>query len=163
MEWKEIANYKTYFVSKCGKVKRNGKLLKELVSNGYLKVTLSHKCAKKQFRIHRLVATAFLPEPLAGQSQVNHKDGNKQNNHVDNLEWCSPSENMKHFRQNHPTMLPSVCLRFTKENEVKTFHSMTDAARHFNKALSTIWGASLSGKWNGYKVERVTTTTVEAS
>lgn len=154
-DWKDVEEYPKYLVSKCGLVKRNGKLITPISNNGYLKVTLSKNNKRKQLRVHRLVAKAWLPEPLPGQTQINHIDGNKQNNHVSNLEWCSPSENMAHFRKTHPIMLPRVTLRFTKEDEVKTFPSIQDAAKHFQKAMSTIWGASLHGKWNGYKVERV--------
>ena len=46
--------------------------------------------------VHRLVALAFLPPPKEGQNEINHKDGNKLNNVVTNLEWCSRSENVRH-------------------------------------------------------------------
>lgn len=59
--------------------------------NGYLIVTLN----SKQVSLHRLVAPHFLPNPY-GYSQVNHKDGNKQNNHFSNLEWCSAEQNTQH-------------------------------------------------------------------
>lgn len=59
--------------------------------NGYKVVTLSGK----QLSVHRLVALHFLPNPY-GYDQVNHKDGNKDNNHVNNLEWCSSLMNAEH-------------------------------------------------------------------
>ena len=63
--------------------------------NGYLKVTLSLDGKAKQASVHRLVALHFLPNPY-GHPQVNHKDGNKLNNAVANLEWVSAEENAAH-------------------------------------------------------------------
>lgn len=85
--------------AKCGSTATHtyrGKLLKpNRHGNGYLFVNL----AGKQVSVHRLVATAFIPNPM-GKEQVNHKDGNKANNTVDNLEWCTASENTRHAVQN---------------------------------------------------------------
>lgn len=58
---------------------------------GYLRVSLKDKT----YKVHRLVAMAFI-ENVDNKPQVNHKDGNKQNNNVDNLEWCTNSENQIH-------------------------------------------------------------------
>lgn len=62
---------------------------------GYYNVALSLDGKKKTYPIHRLVAQAFIPNPL-NKSQVNHIDGNKGNNNVDNLEWVTGSENVAH-------------------------------------------------------------------
>lgn len=71
--------------------------LKPADNKGYLKVVLKHKgCSKSHGRyVHRLVAQAFVPNPN-GYTDVNHKDGNKQNNHYSNLEWCSRQQNIDH-------------------------------------------------------------------
>lgn len=63
----------------------------QLQSNGYVSTSLD----KKTHSIHRLVALHFLPNPY-GYTQVNHIDGNKENNNVTNLEWCSPIQNTQH-------------------------------------------------------------------
>ena len=98
MNWKAFPEIPEYEVSEIGEVRnKNGKVLKPWVSNsGYLQVTLYSGLKKSKFRlIHRLVALTYLSNP-DGLSQVNHKDGNKLNNHVDNLEWCSPMQNTRH-------------------------------------------------------------------
>lgn len=64
-------------------------------ANGYLFIQLYNEGASKNFYIHRLVATTFITNP-SKMSDVNHKDGNKENNKVENLEWVSHSYNLKH-------------------------------------------------------------------
>lgn len=66
-----------------------------LNNRGYLSVVVR----RKTHMLHRLVAQAFIPNP-EGKPFVNHKDGNKLNNHVDNLEWCTAAENNQHARDN---------------------------------------------------------------
>lgn len=89
-----------YLISEEGKVFSliNNRFLKGTInSHGYLVVVLCNGSRKqqKQFFVHRLVAQAFLEKDLK-RLHVNHKDGNKQNAHVSNLEWCTPSENELH-------------------------------------------------------------------
>ena len=63
--------------------------------SGYVMVSLSHKGQQKKYYISRLVALAFLPNP-DGKCCVNHKDGDKANNRLENLEWVTRSENLLH-------------------------------------------------------------------
>lgn len=72
-----------------------GKFLKHSLKKGYPFVCLCKNSTIKQFTVHRLVAEAYLPNHDS-LPQVNHKDSNKENNHVSNLEWCTASENKKH-------------------------------------------------------------------
>ena len=67
-----------------------------LNSKGYVQIVGEKQ---QRFLLHRLVATAFLPTPEPHQTHVNHIDGNKLNNSVANLEWCTPTENNLHARQ----------------------------------------------------------------
>lgn len=94
--WKDIDNYPNYQISNFGNVKslKNNKLLK-LSAGEYKKCFLYCNGKRKTFRVHRLVAQAFLPNPN-GFEVVNHIDGNKYNNCVENLEWCTYSYNTKH-------------------------------------------------------------------
>ena len=62
-----------------------------VISNGYVRVSLH----RKEFYLHRVIAECFIPNPY-NKRTVNHKDGNKQNNTIDNLEWMTHSENHKH-------------------------------------------------------------------
>lgn len=96
--WKDIANFPNYQISNYGnvKIKTTNKIKKIRVNkNGYCDLKLHSEGKYKMFLLHRLVAQTFLPNPL-GYNEINHKDGNKLNNNVDNLEWCSRSENVKH-------------------------------------------------------------------
>lgn len=86
-----------YEVGSCGTI-RNKKTLKIVKSfdngHGYFAVAfwINNNTLRKKFYVHRLVANTFLPNPL-NKEQVNHKDGNKSNNNVDNLEWVTEREN----------------------------------------------------------------------
>jgi len=96
-EWKAIEYGAIYEISNYGQVRNKitGKLLKPLLLSGYMVITLKMNNKKTITKIHRLVATRFLTR-INETHIVNHKDGNKLNNHVENLEWVSPSENVKH-------------------------------------------------------------------
>lgn len=74
---------------------RSGKFLKQESSKGYKRVTLSINGKTKRFQVHRLVAMYFIENPL-NKPCVNHIDGDKENNELKNLEWCTYSENERH-------------------------------------------------------------------
>lgn len=94
-EWKPVKNYPDYLISNFGVIKNKyGKLLKlRKINGGYFQVCLCKDSKPRYFLIHRLVAEAFIPNP-DNLSEINHKDENKQNNCVDNLEWCTHEYNM---------------------------------------------------------------------
>lgn len=103
--WKDIKNYENFYqVSNLGRIKRleritcDGRKIKELIkkptlsNNHYLMVWLQLNNNTKAYLVHRLVAETFIPNPNS-LPQVNHKDENKLNNCVDNLEWCTNKYN----------------------------------------------------------------------
>ena len=107
-QWKDIAGYEgMYQVSDMGQVrsldrfddrghKQKGRTLTQSINTyGYLCVKPSIEGKKTLKYIHRLVLEAFIPNP-DNRPQVNHMDGNKQNNHVSNLEWATAKENSQH-------------------------------------------------------------------
>lgn len=96
--WRDIPDYPDYQVSNLGRVRSlkygNEYFLKPGVDkDGYLVVSLFKYGKAKQYKIHRLVAQAFIPNPN-NYPQVNHKDEVKTNNLVDNLEWCTAQYNV---------------------------------------------------------------------
>jgi hypothetical protein len=99
--WKDIAGFEGYYqISNLGQVQslhyKKNKLLTPVIHNkGYLTVILSNNTRKKHYTIHRLIALHFV---LNSENKpcVNHKDGNKLNNRVENLEWCTYAENTQH-------------------------------------------------------------------
>lgn len=97
--WKDVNGYEgLYQVSNQGRVKsiRSNKIHKKrLTHDGYVKATLTVNYKSKDFRVHRLVAEHFIPNPESKET-VNHIDGNKENNNMDNLEWATRSEQNLH-------------------------------------------------------------------
>jgi len=101
-EWKVVAECDgQYYVSNLGRVKsyvyyREKIVVGGIQGKGYRKVYIRDKMGNsKQMFVHRLVALAFIANP-DNKKQVNHKDGYKLNNHIDNLEWMTPQENVQH-------------------------------------------------------------------
>lgn len=105
--WKDIPGYEgLYKVSNLGNVKslkRNG--IKGIILKGekdefdYKRVTLCKKNKTKKYKVHRLVAQAFIPNPN-NLPQINHKDENSKNNNVENLEWCTAKYNSNYGNHN---------------------------------------------------------------
>lgn len=97
--WKNIEDWATYEISNLGRVRTiaTGLIKKPFVhKKGYLRVQLEISGYKRNLRVHRLVAMAFIPNP-DNKPAINHKNFNKGDNNVINLEWVTDEENRKHY------------------------------------------------------------------
>lgn len=99
IEFYKIEDFDDYYISKCSKIlstKLNRKkILKFSDNNGYKKIKLCKCSDVYSFKRSRLMAKTFIPNP-ENKPEVNHKDFNRANDCIDNLEWCTKSENEKH-------------------------------------------------------------------
>lgn len=134
--WKTIVKYPNYEVSDDGKVrnKMTGKVLKERPTNcGYVRVVLYKNKIPKDLSIHRLVAEQYLPY-IADKNDVNHKNGNKLDNRVENLEWCTKSENIRHAQDKGLKTYETISTKVEATSQGKTlkFKSYNEAGRFFN-------------------------------
>ncbi|MBN6186345.1 NUMOD4 domain-containing protein [Aneurinibacillus aneurinilyticus] len=125
-EWVPIKDFENqYEISRSGVVRRieSGKILKaSLAKNGYLMVSLWKENKGTSKYIHRLLAESFIQKTNPNYTVVNHKDGNKTNNCLSNLEWCSYGDNNKHAYD--------TGLKVVSENVIK---SISSRARIRNK------------------------------
>lgn len=151
--WKQVSIEpftSIYQVSNMGRVKgTNGKILKQQSNKttGYLTVMLYNKGYRKNVTVHRLVASAFIdnnnPDLL---TMVNHKDENKHNNKVDNLEWCTSKYNINYgtlkerqsrSRLNNDT-IKKIPITIIKGKEYREFKSLRAASRFLGITHSTL-------------------------
>jgi hypothetical protein len=143
-------------------------LKKVKTKSGYVRVKLCRSGKCKSVEIHRLVAKAFIPNPN-GFNQVNHKDGDKINNRMDNLEWCTGQQNSKHAYDNNLGGTKNrTLLQLGNMNKYKMyllvilindlgslyiFKSIKEASRFINKSRTALIDSILN-KYNlrGYKI-----------
>ncbi|XWX31289.1 HNH endonuclease [Staphylococcus phage PG-2021_1] len=156
--WHNILGFPGYWVNRKGEILgRKGKKLKLGKSTkGYPQIFLKTKQVKKGFRIHRLVAQYFIYNDNPEQkNQVNHIDGNKLNNNVENLEWCSNKENHEHKMRNNL----NVALKGSEHhNSVLTEQDVIDIfkskepynklIKKYNISKSTISSIKCGRNWN---------------
>lgn len=134
--WKNIDGHPDYYISNFGNVysqKKDGKMLTPYLDQfGYYMLHLWENNKQHAAKVHRLVADAFIPNP-DNLSDVNHKDENKTNNRVENLEWCSRKYNLNYGTRNeraNASRKKGVVMLDSKTFEyIKSFPSAIDAER----------------------------------
>ena len=101
-KWRAVIGYEgIYAISSLGRIRRNGRIIRASINpHGYWQVGLCVGGKSVTRKVHRIVAMSFLGLPPKGRPWVNHIDGRKLNNCVENLEWSSPSENIQHGYDN---------------------------------------------------------------
>ena len=140
--WKPVKGYEGYYeVSHTGHV-RNAKT-KHVLSPGdngqRLQVILSKEGVKKVHAVHRLVAEAFIVNDCTDyKTQVNHKDNNRYNNCVDNLEWVTPSENTTHAYANGYNSKAKIVYQMDGTDYIAMYYSTREAERVTGIAASSI-------------------------
>lgn len=156
-EWRDVKDFEgLYQVSNAGRVKRiaggmgatPGHILKLFKRpDGYLEVTLCRGGKRKHTYVHRLVAKAFLGNAPSPKHQINHKNGDKADNRVENLEWVTPSENNRHAYRvlgKEPTVAPlkgeahgsSILTR----QQVIKIRQLSDTGEHTQRELAEMFG-----------------------
>ncbi len=137
-EWKLVLSVKAnnYYISNFGRLKNNNRLLKPTDDNGYESVILNNKYK----RIHGLVAEAFIEntDPIK-YNMINHKDANRKNNHVSNLEWTDAEGNSIHAAQNNLNKLHKQIINYDDNcNILKIYTNCTKAGNDLNVNIASI-------------------------
>lgn len=156
-QWKPIPGYESLYEASCsgnirslikGKVKK----LRHDSGKNYLLVELFKDKKPKTFLVHRLIASTFYPCSNSHLLQVNHKDGNKTNNNISNLEWVTQSQNIKHsydvlghikyaagkFGILNKKAIPIQQIDRNNGNVIRIFHGAMEVQRELNFDQSSI-------------------------
>lgn len=152
--WAAIKDFEGYEVSSLGNVRsacgRHRKLSTK--ANGYLQVTLKNKERSRNFYVHRLVASAFLPVANP-YFDVNHKDGVRNNNKLENLEWASRKDNIHHAIKSFGSMCGSkhsqAKLSYDQVEDIRaSIGSSTLLAKQYNVSSSHIRAIKGGKRWS---------------
>lgn len=152
--WKQVESLPNYDVSSLGKIKNRstGKILKPFVHRqGYLRISVE----RKNYLVHRLVAMAFIDNPL-GKKYVNHLSGIKTENTISNLEWCTSGENQVHAHKTglkipyqlgksgklHRASIPILSI---KDTAIIEHESRSLCAKYLNVAIGAIYSSLRTG------------------
>ena len=164
--WKDVVGFEgSYLVSNYGRIKSRmqtyrkwndyftetqSRILKGSIDRlGYTFVSLRKDGVSKKYSVHRLVALAFIPNP-DNKDTVNHKDMSRSNNHVDNLEWMTQGENVRHAYENNKNRvilkgseMSCSILTETDVSEIKHMYNcgakLAHIAKRYNTNTQHIW------------------------
>ena len=155
---KDIPFNDDYYASSDGYIfsKRRNKVLKyNITKNGYAIVKLSKNGKPVAYQVHRLILSTF--DPISGMEnlQVNHKDGNKLNNSLENLEWCTASENMRHahdvlgitFTGKTNSSYRRISMKSLSNNVYKEFSSISLSAKYISSITDISYMSVYTSIW----------------
>jgi HNH endonuclease/NUMOD4 motif len=137
--WKRIPGYRKYAVSCVGKICeiKTKKIIHQRERTGYMRVNLIDDMGNKKWAgVHKIIALSWIPNP-EGKQYVNHKNMNKKDNRVENLEWCTQKENCGHSIKNGKKIsheIP-VSMHGLDGKLIEKFDSMGDALKYVNRIL----------------------------
>ena len=158
MKFYKIPNHERYEISKFGVIRNvtNKKIKSQYISStGYYMVSFSYNNKSKPQRVHRLIASTFIDNPN-NYRFINHIDGDKLNNSIDNLEWCTHSQNMKHAFETgliNNTGIENGMSKLNEENVIqikvmlRNGYSQQKIADKFNVSRSCILKINLGKTW----------------
>lgn len=155
--WKPVVGHWPYLISNHGRIKSNSGEIKKIRKdrNGYQSVALYNRGSVKYVGVHRLVAKSFISNP-EGKAYVNHKDFDKTNNKVENLEWTTPIENNLHARKNgrypinedHPrSKLTLEAVREMKNKKTRSPQAVKEYSERFAVSEACIRDVLWNRRW----------------
>lgn len=157
--WKIIKDFENYEINELGQV-RNAKshvVLKDRPTNcGYVRVVLYKNGKPKDLSIHRLVAETFIPQNDLLKSDVNHINGMKTDNRVENLEWVTKSENIRHAQDIGLKTYDSISRQIAviKKGKKRIFKNSYEASAYVGCSHQYISKLARNGKFfNGFAIE----------
>lgn len=146
-EFKTIKGFEDYLINTDGVIistKRGLKIMSQKLNHNYWHITLCKNNKRYYKKVHRLIAETFIPNPN-NKKCINHKNGIRFDNRIENLEWCTHSENTKHMHNvlfDRPGTCIKQCALYVSDILIKEFYSISDACKyaseHYNVGYTSL-------------------------